>query len=190
MTNRRLLASASAALVIAVGLTSFSIGMGDELPAVLEPTSSAAGQASPVTASRTVEEARRLAELLHLAMHSTLHVVHQRFYREDEGLPIPAATLKEVFAEIEQEQQVKLRWLVVEGQAMNSDHQPQSSFENEAVQALKAGKPAFERTENGVYRRAGGIALTNHCLKCHVPDRKSTEQRTAGLIISIPFQGK
>jgi hypothetical protein len=188
MTNRKFQAPTSAALAIAIGLASFAIAMSDELPIVLEQTSSSASQTAPAGASHSVEEARRLAELLHAAMHSTLHAVHQRYYREDEGLPIPAATLKEVFAEFEQEQQIKLRWLVVEGQAMNSDHEPQGSFENEAVQALKAGKPAFERAENGIYRRAGGIALTNHCLKCHVPDRKSTEQRTAGLIISIPLQ--
>ena len=36
--------------------------------------------------------------------------------------------------------------------------------------------------------RAAPITLTNHCLKCHVPDRKSTEDRTAGLIISMPVQ--
>jgi hypothetical protein len=39
-----------------------------------------------------------------------------------------------------------------------------------------------------MYRRAGPITLTNHCLKCHVPDRKSTKNRTAGLIISVPLQ--
>ena len=188
MTSRRFLASTSAAVALAIGLASFTIGMGDELPAIPKQTSSATSQADLAAASPSVEEARRRAEILHAAMHSTLQAVHQRYYREDEGLPIPAATLKEVFAEFEQEQQIKLRWLVVEGQAMNSDHEPQGSFENEAVQALKAGKPAFERAENGIYRRAGGIALTNHCLKCHVPDRKSTEQRTAGLIISIPLQ--
>jgi len=117
MTNRKFQAPASAALAIAIGLASVAIGMGDELPIVPERTASVAGQAAPAVASRTVEEARRLAELLHAAMHSTLQAVHQRYYREDEGLPIPGATLKEVFAALEQEQQVKLRWLAVEGQA-------------------------------------------------------------------------
>ena len=121
-------------------------------------------------------------------MHATLQVVHHRLYREDEGLPLPAAALKEVFAEIEQEQQIKLRWLAVDGTAMNEDHKPRNAFERAAFDALKRGQSAFEQAENGVYRRAGPITLRNHCLKCHVPDRMSTENRTAGLIIEIPVR--
>jgi hypothetical protein len=116
--------------------------------------------------------------------------VHHRYYREDEGLPLPAAILKDVFAELEKDQHVKLRWLAVEGQAMNSDHKPHDPFENEAVKALKSGKREYERAENGVYRRAGSIKLTNACLKCHVPNRKSLEDRMAGLIITIPIKEK
>lgn len=70
---------------------------------------------------------------------------------------------------------------------MNSDHKPRNLFEIDAVNALKSGKREYERVENGVYRRAGSITLTNHCLKCHVPDRKTTENRTAGLIVAIPI---
>jgi len=123
-------------------------------------------------------------------MHSTLHIVHHRYYHEDEGLLLPAATLKEVFAALEKEQQITLRWLAVEGQVMNTDHAARDDFEHEAVKALHADKPSYERIENGVFRRAAPITLTNQCLKCHVPDRKSTEDRTAGLIISIPVQNK
>lgn len=136
----------------------------------------------------SLREARRQAATLHTAMHAALQVVHHRYYREDQGLPIPASILKEVFTEMEDEQQIKLRWLVVEGQAMNTDHKPQDAFEKEAVEALKSGKQEFERSENGVYRRAGAITLTSHCLKCHVPDRKNTKNRTAGLLISIPVK--
>lgn len=121
-------------------------------------------------------------------MHSTLQVVHHEYYRNDQGLPLPAAVLKDIFAELEQEQHVKLRWLAVEGQAMNTDHNPQNRFEEEAVEALKSGKRAYEFAENGVYRRAGSITLTNHCLKCHVPNRQNLKDRTAGLIISIPIK--
>ncbi len=136
----------------------------------------------------SLREARRQAATLHSAMHATLQAVHHRYYREDQGLPIPASILKDVFTEIEEEHRIKLRWLVVEGQAMNTDHQPQDAFEKEAVEALKSGKRKFERSENGVYRRAGAITLTSHCLKCHVPDRKNTKDRMAGLLISIPVK--
>jgi len=134
----------------------------------------------------SVEEARRQAKLLHTAMHGALQLMHHRYYREDAGLPIPAAVSNELFAELDAESPVTLRWLVVEGQAMNVDHAAKTPFEKDAVAALQAGEKAFERVEDGTYRRAGPISLTSHCLKCHVPDRKSTRDRTAGLIISIP----
>lgn len=137
---------------------------------------------------QTVAEARRQAILLHATIHSSLQLVHDRYYREDEGLPLPAATFREVFRAIEEEQQVKLRWLAVEGQAMNTDHKPQDSFEEQAVQALKAGRASYEQVSGETYRRAAPIRLSNHCLKCHVPDRRSTKDRTAGLIIQMPVR--
>lgn len=171
-----------AALVVFIGALSLRFAWSDE---PLSPNSPAAGGDSSDTARPTVTEARQQARVLHTALHSALQVVHHRYYREDEGLPIPAAVLKEVFAELEQEQHITLRWLAVEGQAMNSDHKPQTDFENEAFKALKSGRRDLEQVENGLYRRAGAITLTNHCLKCHVPDRKDTRNRTAGLVISM-----
>lgn len=144
--------------------------------------------AEPEPPALTVEEARRQAALLHDTLHTTLQVVHHRYYREDEGLMLPAAALREVFAEIEKQQPVQLHWLAVEGQVMNTDHRPRDEFEESAAEALKADRPFFEEVTSASYRRAGPITLKNHCLKCHVPDRKSTEDRTAGLVITIPLR--
>ncbi|MCA9043870.1 MAG: hypothetical protein KDA69_06090, partial [Planctomycetaceae bacterium] len=44
----------------------------------------------------------------------------------------------------------------------------------------------FHKPNDRILRRAAPITLSNQYLKCHVPDRKSTEDRQAGLIISIP----
>lgn len=173
-----------AAMAISIAST---LAWSDE-PAGAPATQPEAAAATPAAERLSLEEARRQAEALHTAMHATLQAVHHRYYREDEGLPIPAAVLKDVFDELEKERKVQLRWLVVEGQAMNSDHKPWDAFENDAVKALKSGKPSFELSENGMYRRAGSITLTNHCLKCHLPDRKTTANRTAGLIIAIPVR--
>lgn len=172
-----------AALAIVFSLASLTFATGEEPP-------DGSAKKSEVVARPSLAEARRQAETLHTVMHSTLQIVHHEYYRLDEGLPIPAATFKNVFAAMEAEHHVKLRWLTVEGQAMNSDHKPRDSFEHEAVAALKSGKPAFERAENGVYRRAGPITLLNDCLKCHLPNRTSTKNRTAGLIISIPIENE
>jgi len=137
---------------------------------------------------RTPEQAVLEATFLQDAMHAMLQITHHRYYKEDEGLELPAATMAEVFKDLEEEHQLKLRWLVVEGQAMNSDHLAQDDFERAAVQSLLAGKKVHESLENGYYRRAGAITLSNVCLKCHVPDRRDTRNRTAGLVISIPVR--
>jgi hypothetical protein len=133
----------------------------------------------------TADEARGRARLLHETIHSTLQVVHHQYYREDEGLMIPAATMKRVFAELAKRQKVEVRWLAVDGQVMNSDHDPQDDFEKQAVAALASGKPEFDQSTDGVYRRAGPITLGSDCLKCHLPNRTSTEDRLAGLIITM-----
>lgn len=178
--------TAGIALVITFSIASLTIALSEEPTGVSgkQPGTAKAEAVSAVTRP-SLDEARRQAEVLHTAMHATLQAVHHHYYREDEGLPIPAVTLKDVFQDLEKEQHVKLRWLAVEGRAMNSDHKPQGSFEDEAVKALKAGNRDFESVEHGVYRRVGSITLTNQCLKCHVPDRKNTKNRTAGLIIAI-----
>ncbi|MCA9037590.1 MAG: DUF3365 domain-containing protein [Planctomycetaceae bacterium] len=135
----------------------------------------------------TISAARIQAKLLHSTIHSTLRVVHDRYYREDELLPIPAAAMNEVFLEIEASENVKLRWLAVEGQAMNIDHVARNDFETKAVEALKSGQPFYEETTGEIYRRAAPITLSNHCLKCHMPDRKSTRDRRAGFIVTVPL---
>ena len=168
-----------AGIVISAGTATFVPG--DELP------EHSSDSKSPASRGRfDVQQAKRQAEILHTSIHATLQVVHNRYYREDEGLPIPAAIMADVFKELESEHKVTLRWLAVEGLAMNTDHQPKDSFETESVEALKSGKEFYDQTANGLYCRAAQITLSSHCLKCHMPDRKSTKDRVAGLIITIP----
>lgn len=168
--NRQIVLAVS--LVVAVGYLGSERALGET---VAEKPSS-------------LEEARARARLLHEALHATLQIVHHEYYREDEGLQLPAATLKEVFREIADRQKIELRWLVVSGVAMNIEHNARTEFEKDAVQALAAGKDEFETTENGIYRHAGAITLGSECLKCHSPNRKSNAARPAGLIISLPLR--
>lgn len=175
-------------LSLLLGITAIGFALNEQSPADSNSASALREAKEKMKADRpTLIQARRQAQLLHEAMHSTLQHVHHELYEEDRGLPLPAAVLKDVFAELEKKQQVKLRWLAVEGRAMNVDHTAATAFEKEAVQVLSAGKSELEQIEKGIYHHAGAITLTNACLKCHVPDRKSTEDRTAGLIISIPI---
>lgn len=173
------------AIATLISLTTARIGPCEEPPRQQGKPAEAVTKTAKT--GRSLDDARREAAVLHTTLHSALQVVHHQYYREDEGLPLPAATLKDVFAEVEAAHGIKLRWLAVEGQAMNTDHKPRDAFETAATEALKSGKREFERAENGLLRRAGAITLGNHCLKCHVPDRKTTDDRTAGLIITIPL---
>lgn len=136
----------------------------------------------------SLDVARGQASLLHETIHATLQIVHHQYYREDEGLMLPAATLRNVFGEVARRQNVELRWLAINAQAMNVDHVAQSKFEKDAVAALSSGQTSFEQADGKTYRHVGAITLTSDCLKCHVPSRTSTRDRIAGLLISIPYK--
>jgi hypothetical protein len=150
------------------------------------------GEVTPVQsgedAPTTISEARARARLLHETVHGTLQVMHRDFFHEDDGSLIPSRSLEDVFAELFRNYQVEVRWLAVSAEAMSIDHKPKSEFEKQAVRALAAGKQEFEITQQGLYRHAGLIRLSSQCLKCHAPRRSSTDDRAAGLVISIPLK--
>ncbi len=151
-------------------------------------TASAATEAKQKIVS--VSEARGQARLLHEVLHSTLLIVHRKYYREDEKLPIPSSVLDDVFEEMQHKQNIKFRWISVNAEAMNIDHEPKTEFEKRAAEAISSGKKEFEQVENGTYRHVGTICLPSQCLKCHMPNRRSTATRFAGLIISMPVNEK
>ena len=138
----------------------------------------------------TLKEAREQARLLHEALHSTLLIVHRKYYREDEKLPIPSSVLDDVFEEIQRKRKIEFRWISVNAEAMNIDHEPKTEFEKQAADVLSSGKKEFEQVEKGTYRHAGVICLPSQCLKCHMPNRRSSATRFAGLIISLPVSKK
>ena len=144
----------------------------------------AAGEQLPTT----VAEARARARILHETVHGALQVMHRDFFREDEGLIIPSHSLEDVFRELARSQHVKLRWLVVNADAMNIDNKPKTEFEKRAAKALASGEQAYESITQDSYSYAGTIRLSSQCLKCHVPRRTSTEDRAAGLVILVPLQ--
>lgn len=141
-------------------------------------------------APTTVAEARGRARLLHETLHGALQVMHRDFFRDDEGTMIPSRSLEDVFHELARSFDVELRWLAVNADAMSIDHKPQTDFERNAVKAIASGKQEFEATQDGVYRHAGSIRLSSQCLKCHAPRRTSTNDRAAGLVISIPLKNR
>jgi hypothetical protein len=136
----------------------------------------------------TVVEARGRARILHETIHGVLQVVHRDFFRPDDHMSIPSRSLEDVFKELARSWQVQVHWLVVNAEAMNIDNKPRDDFEKDAVKALASGKPEFEAVAGNVYRFAGSIRLASQCLKCHVPSRTSTEDRAAGVVITMPLR--
>jgi len=134
----------------------------------------------------TKAEARERAEMLHELVNYTLLAVHDNYYREDEGIMIPATALRGVFDRFGQGRKVELRWLAVDAEPMNVEHTPRSDFEREAVKALKSGQTAYDELTADQYRYAGPIRLTSECLKCHVPNRTSTRTRLAAIVVTLP----
>lgn len=184
--SQRLIWSATACLVLATLVLTVMPSNGSENPndKVRKVEKLVVNHPADVT------EARDRARLLHETIHGTLLVVHRDFYREDEGLPIPSRSMKYVFNKLERQWDVKIEWLAVNAQAMDVDHEPRDQFEKKAVVALSKGKLEFEGVEKGRYRHVGTIRLSSECLKCHLPNRRSNEDRAAGLVISMPLKTK
>lgn len=134
----------------------------------------------------TADEARGRAEILHEVMHEMLLSVHENYYREDEGLLIPATALNAVFDRIGKKQKIQIRWLAVDAEPMNVGHRPQTDFDHAAVKALKNGQPSYENTVEQTFEYAGPIRLSSECLKCHVPNRTNLRDRLAAIVISMP----
>lgn len=166
------------------GLAHLSLAQGARADGEAKPSGVTSSQPLP-----TAAEARAQAELLQESVHATLHAIHRQYFRNDEKDAIPATTLKSVFRELTRRRKVELRWLAVNAQAMNVDHEAKTPFEKEAVEALAEGAASFERTEGGVYRRVAAITLSSECLKCHLPTRSDTRDRLAGLLIALPVRG-
>jgi hypothetical protein len=142
-------------------------------------------QLNQVDAPATVAEASARARLLHETIRGTLQVIHRDFFDDDDPHAIPSASLEDVFNELSRSYSVDLKWLNVHTDMLNVDHQPDGEFEKKAAKAIKQGKPRYELSADGRYRYAGRIRLASQCLKCHVKNRITTEDRSAGLVISM-----
>lgn len=136
----------------------------------------------------SVKEARERSKLLHNVYSSTLDVMHHHYFREDRSA-IPARVMIDIFAELEEKESIKARWISVNTNAMSIDHKPADEFEKQAAKVIASGKEGYELIENGVYRRAGAISLMNRdCLGCHLGFGVSAKKdRFAGLVITIPI---
>ena len=136
----------------------------------------------------TVSEALVRAQLLHATIDGTLRIMHRDFFRKGDNKAIPSESLKDVFKALAANQGVTVRWLASAQTIMNVDNKAKDEFEVAALKTITAGGKEVTAVENGTFRFVGPIVLENRCLKCHVNDRTSLEDRFAGLEISLPVQ--
>jgi hypothetical protein len=136
----------------------------------------------------TVPEARTRASLLHAAFEGVLRVMHRDFFRKGESKAIPSESLKDVFNAMAETQGVTIRWLASAETIMNVDNKASDAFEEQALKSIIGGTKAVDTVEQGRFRFVGAIAMQNACLKCHLSNRTSLEDRYAGLEISLPVQ--
>lgn len=181
------------AIVVLLFVPQAVLGADGESQAVADSTVNQSSDVVPENIA-TVAEARFRAKLLHETIRGTLQVMHRDFFDEDNAHAIPSASLEDVFDELSRAYDTKVKWLVVNTDAVNVDHKPVDAFERQAVKALAAGKKSYEATESDAvskqtrFRYAGPIRLRSQCLKCHVKRRLSNEDRVAGLTISMPVK--
>ena len=151
------------------------------------PAQSAADAAKPAGGRVSVAEARERAKLMHEIYSNTLVVTHHHYFRH-EGKTLPARAMEDVFEQIEKDSGIQTRWIAVNTPAMSINHEAKSAFEKKAAEEIAAGKAAYDRVEDGYYRRAGAIPLAAGCVGCHtkVFQTPAKTPRFAGLVISIP----
>ena len=125
---------------------------------------------------------------MHELIRGSLQVMHRDFFGDgdDEALSLPSQSLDDVFDEMERSWNVDIRWLGVNAM-QGVDHRPKDRFEEAAAKALKEGAVEHEAVEGTQFRFAGAIKIHNQCLKCHVRNRTSLEERVAGLVIGFPM---
>lgn len=154
------------------------------LPGRGGPAEAARAEAKPLPSA---EEATERARLLHAAFDGTLRVMHRDFFHKGDKA-IPSVSLKDVFKTFAEEQHITVRWLATAETIMSEDNKAVDEFQKAALKAVTGGEKEYSAVENGRLRFAGAIALENQCLKCHVPQRKTLEERFAALEISMPVK--
>jgi hypothetical protein len=136
----------------------------------------------------TADEARGRARWMHETIHGALQVMHRDFFGNGEDdLNLPSQSLDDVFLALAETWGVEIQWLGVNA-TKGAGHEADDDFEKAAARALASGKLEYEAVERGKFRYVGAIQIRNECLKCHVPNRTSLEDRVGGLAFIIPLK--
>ncbi len=148
----------------------------------------AAAEQTAIVQPRSLDEARSRAKLLFEMTNGSLQVMHRDFFDDEDPSRIPSASLEDVFKQMKETYEVELKWLNAGTDPLNLDHLPKGEFEQRAAAAMKSGQAFVEESSEGEYRYVGSVTLRSQCLKCHVKNRTSTDDRYAGLVIRMPLE--
>ncbi|MDB5392256.1 MAG: hypothetical protein JWM11_7902 [Planctomycetaceae bacterium] len=131
--------------------------------------------------------ARDRAKIMQEIYASTLNVMHHRYFHGDRTI-VPARAMEEIFSDMKLETRAQAKWISVNTKAMNIDHEPNSTFEKYAAKEIEAGKSDVEIIEEGYYRRAVAIRLTDGCIRCHENFFKEPTKtpKFSVLVVSMP----
>lgn len=157
-------------------------------PVAAERVELRAVPAAELALPKSLAEARSRARLLFELAHGSLQVMHRDFFDDEKAHAIPSASLDDVFAEMKSSFDVEMKWLNAGTDIVNTDHQPRGDFEVQAAKRIQRGESAVEQSVDGKYQYVGAIRLRSQCLKCHIKDRKSTEDRFAALLIQMRLE--
>ena len=146
---------------VVLGMPAFAATLCFSLFSNAQPPAVPAKESNPKTAPAakpadeklvTVEEARERARLMHDIYSATLDALHHHFFRHDLAV-LPARAMEDVFAEVDEKQKIKSRWIAVNTPAMSVNHEPANAFEKKAAEEIASGKAEYELVENGYYKR-------------------------------------
>jgi len=154
-----------------------------------QPSTSQKEEASKAIPRVSLEVARDRARLMHEMYSATLDTMHHRYFHGDRAM-VPARALKDVFKEMERQNNTQARWISASLNPMSLDNEPKTDFERKAAKEIAKGEDVVETIEEGYYRRAGSISLSGGCVSCHAGFFRATPAtaKFAGLIISIPVE--
>lgn len=177
-------------LCVTIGLSIAADLRGQELQVnalqddAAQPLDSATAESSGVV----IAAARERAKVMHDVYAATLEVLHHRYFHRDRAI-IPARAMQDIFDEMERQSKTEARWISASLKPMSVDHEPTSDFEKKASKEIAAGTPQLEVVEDGYYRLAGAIPLSDGCVGCHGGFFKpqSKKPKFAGLVISVPL---
>jgi hypothetical protein len=119
-----------------------------------------------------LEEARRMVRMMDDIYISGVLTTH-RMYVQEPGVPAAVAWAKQVVREVRAKGWPDAHIFDTTGRPLNPENAPADSFEQEAIRAFRKGQPHYEKVENGAFRFATAITISERsCITCHVRARE------------------